>query len=77
MTVEGDVSSVNPEPLWVHATGMMHFYKMPMGLTVTFVEGTQQVGRTRKYTDPNRIYDIPRPSLPRLGQPPDRVAPTP
>jgi hypothetical protein len=39
---------------------MIHFYEMPMGLTVTFVEGTQKLGRVRQYADPDRIYDIIR-----------------
>jgi hypothetical protein len=36
----------------------MHFYEMPMGLSVTFMEGNKEVGRSRQYRDTDRIYDI-------------------
>jgi hypothetical protein len=39
---------------------MMHFYEMPTGLTVTFIESGRKIGRARHYADPDRIYDILR-----------------
>ena len=38
----------------------MHFYEMPTGLTVSFIEGSQTLGQVRQYADPDRIYDILR-----------------
>ena len=38
----------------------MHFYEMPMGLDVCFIENSQQLGKRLHYADPTRIYDLLR-----------------
>jgi NMD protein affecting ribosome stability and mRNA decay len=38
----------------------MFYHEWPSGLSVCFVEGTQQVGKQRMYKDPDRVFDILR-----------------
>jgi hypothetical protein len=38
----------------------MHFYEMPMGLSICFLEGNRKIGHSRRYKDTDRIYDILR-----------------
>ena len=38
----------------------MFYQELPMGITICFCEGSKQVGKQRRYTDPDRIYDILR-----------------
>ena len=38
----------------------MFYQEWSSGLSVCFVEGTQQVGKQRMYKDPDRVYEILR-----------------
>jgi hypothetical protein len=38
----------------------MHFYEMPMGLTICFLESNRKIGPSPRYKDTDRIYDILR-----------------
>jgi hypothetical protein len=38
----------------------MFYQELPMGLSVCFVEGNQQVGKQLMYTDPNKVFEILR-----------------
>lgn len=36
----------------------MHYYEMPLGLDIYFMENNQQIGKLLNYADPARIYDL-------------------
>jgi hypothetical protein len=38
----------------------MFYQEWPAGLSVCFVEGTQQVGKQQMYKDPDKVFDILR-----------------
>jgi hypothetical protein len=38
----------------------MFYMELPMGLSVCFMEGNQQIGKLLKYKDPARLFEILR-----------------